>query len=158
MTRLRAERCDGRNAGAPGTLARGCGRRYRRASDMWTDASARSVPHLKAPGSCIRAFLPTRPSTRRVSTVRFATRRIGWRAGSRGKHTYQHGHRQFRRSLREVALDITRAPTLVMVKPGLPYLDIVRRVKDEFKMPHPGLPGQRRVFDDHGRCGQRLAE
>jgi len=34
-----------------------------------------------------------------------------------------------------VALDIAEGADMVMVKPGLPYLDIVRRVKDEFRMP-----------------------
>jgi porphobilinogen synthase len=37
--------------------------------------------------------------------------------------------------LREVALDIAEGADMVMVKPGMPYLDIVRRVKDEFRMP-----------------------
>jgi porphobilinogen synthase len=38
-------------------------------------------------------------------------------------------------ALREVALDIAEGADMVMVKPGMPYLDIVRRVKDEFKVP-----------------------
>ena len=38
-------------------------------------------------------------------------------------------------ALREVALDIEEGADMVMVKPGLPYLDIVRRVKDAFGMP-----------------------
>ena len=38
-------------------------------------------------------------------------------------------------ALREVALDIDEGADMVMVKPGLPYLDIVRRVKDQFGMP-----------------------
>jgi porphobilinogen synthase len=38
-------------------------------------------------------------------------------------------------ALREVALDIAEGADMVMVKPGMPYLDIVRRVKDEFRMP-----------------------
>jgi porphobilinogen synthase len=37
--------------------------------------------------------------------------------------------------LREVALDSAYGADMVMVKPGMPYLDIVRRVKDEFRMP-----------------------
>ncbi|MGL6040564.1 MAG: porphobilinogen synthase, partial [Deefgea sp.] len=35
----------------------------------------------------------------------------------------------------EVALDLAEGADMVMVKPGMPYLDIVRRVKDEFKVP-----------------------
>ena len=38
-------------------------------------------------------------------------------------------------ALREVALDLEEGADMVMVKPGLPYLDILRRVKDEFGMP-----------------------
>ena len=38
-------------------------------------------------------------------------------------------------ALREVALDLAEGADMVMVKPGLPYLDIVRRVKDEFHVP-----------------------
>ena len=38
-------------------------------------------------------------------------------------------------ALREVALDIAEGADMVMVKPGMPYLDIVRRVKDTFAMP-----------------------
>ena len=38
-------------------------------------------------------------------------------------------------ALREVAMDIAEGADMVMVKPGMPYLDIVRRVKDEFSVP-----------------------
>ena len=38
-------------------------------------------------------------------------------------------------ALREVALDIAEGADMVMVKPGMPYLDIVRRVKDAFGVP-----------------------
>jgi porphobilinogen synthase len=38
-------------------------------------------------------------------------------------------------ALKEVALDLEEGADMVMVKPGMPYLDIVRRVKDEFKVP-----------------------
>jgi porphobilinogen synthase len=38
-------------------------------------------------------------------------------------------------ALREVALDIAEGADMVMVKPGMPYLDVVRRVKDEFGVP-----------------------
>jgi porphobilinogen synthase len=55
--------------------------------------------------------------------------------GSGGKHTYQMDPANSDEALREVALDIAEGADMVMVKPGLPYLDIVRRVKDEFGMP-----------------------
>ena len=38
-------------------------------------------------------------------------------------------------ALREVALDIKEGADIVMVKPGLPYLDIIRKVRDNFKIP-----------------------
>lgn len=51
------------------------------------------------------------------------------------KYTYQMDPANSNEALHEVALDIGEGADMVMVKPGLPYLDIVRRVKDEFKMP-----------------------
>jgi len=51
------------------------------------------------------------------------------------KYSYQMDPANSNEALREVLLDIQEGADMVMVKPGLPYLDIVRRVKDEFKMP-----------------------
>jgi porphobilinogen synthase len=51
------------------------------------------------------------------------------------KHTYQMDYANSDEALWEVALDLEEGADMVMVKPGLPYLDIVRRVKDEFKAP-----------------------
>jgi len=51
------------------------------------------------------------------------------------KRTYQMDPANSDEALREVALDIEQGADMVMVKPGLPYLDIVRRVKDAFGMP-----------------------
>jgi porphobilinogen synthase len=51
------------------------------------------------------------------------------------KYTYQMNPANSDEALHEVALDISEGADMVMVKPGMPYLDIVRRVKDEFKMP-----------------------
>ena len=55
--------------------------------------------------------------------------------GKGGKHTYQMDPGNSDEALREVALDIAEGADMVMIKPGLPYLDIVRRVKDRFGMP-----------------------
>ncbi len=55
--------------------------------------------------------------------------------GSADKRTYQMDPANAEEALREVALDIAEGADMVMVKPGLPYLDIVRRVKDAFSMP-----------------------
>ncbi len=51
------------------------------------------------------------------------------------KKTYQMDPANGDEALREVALDIAEGADMVMVKPGMPYLDIVRRVKDEFRVP-----------------------
>jgi porphobilinogen synthase len=55
--------------------------------------------------------------------------------GKSNKCTYQMDPANSDEALREVALDIAEGADMVMVKPGMPYLDIVRRVKDEFKVP-----------------------
>ncbi|KGI76696.1 porphobilinogen synthase [Oleiagrimonas soli] len=55
--------------------------------------------------------------------------------GGGGKHTYQMDVANSDEALREVELDLAEGADAVMVKPGLPYLDIVRRVKDAFGAP-----------------------
>jgi porphobilinogen synthase len=55
--------------------------------------------------------------------------------GKGGKETYQMDPANGNEALREVALDLAEGADMVMVKPGLPYLDIVRRVKEEFGVP-----------------------
>ncbi len=55
--------------------------------------------------------------------------------GKSNKKVYQMDPGNSDEALREVALDIAEGADMVMVKPGLPYLDIVRRVKDEFRLP-----------------------
>tara|TARA_B100001123_G_C15297948_1_gene1019924 strand:- start:1273 stop:2262 length:990 start_codon:yes stop_codon:yes gene_type:complete len=51
------------------------------------------------------------------------------------KKTYQMDFYNSKESLREVALDISEGADFVMVKPGLPYLDIIKLIKDNFKVP-----------------------
>ena len=51
------------------------------------------------------------------------------------KKTYQMDFRNHDESLREVALDIKEGADMIMVKPGMPYLDIIRSVKNNFKIP-----------------------
>jgi porphobilinogen synthase len=55
--------------------------------------------------------------------------------GKSNKKVYQMDPANTNEALREVALDIAEGADMVMVKPGMPYLDIVRRVKDEFGVP-----------------------
>jgi porphobilinogen synthase len=55
--------------------------------------------------------------------------------GKADKKVYQMDPGNTDEALREVAMDIAEGADMVMVKPGMPYLDVVRRVKDEFKVP-----------------------
>ena len=55
--------------------------------------------------------------------------------GKGNKYTYQMDPANTNEALREVALDLAEGADMVMVKPGMPYLDIVRRVMEEFKVP-----------------------
>ena len=55
--------------------------------------------------------------------------------GTGNKYTYQMDPANADEAMQEVALDIAEGADMVMVKPGMPYLDIVRRVKDEFGVP-----------------------
>jgi porphobilinogen synthase len=55
--------------------------------------------------------------------------------GGGNKHTYQVDPGNSDEALREVELDIAEGADMVMVKPGMPYLDMVQRVKEEFRVP-----------------------
>jgi len=55
--------------------------------------------------------------------------------GKADKKTYQMDYANTDEALREVGLDISEGADMVMVKPGMPYLDVVRRVKEEFNYP-----------------------
>lgn len=55
--------------------------------------------------------------------------------GKADKKTYQMDPANSDEALQEIALDLAEGADMVMVKPGMPYLDIIRRAKDEFKVP-----------------------
>ncbi|MDG6774565.1 porphobilinogen synthase [Thiomicrorhabdus sp. ZW0627] len=55
--------------------------------------------------------------------------------GKGNKHTYQMDPANSNEALHEVSLDLNEGADMVMVKPGIPYLDIVQRIKTEFKAP-----------------------
>ncbi|CAK0762143.1 Delta-aminolevulinic acid dehydratase [Gammaproteobacteria bacterium] len=55
--------------------------------------------------------------------------------GSGNKYSYQMDPANSNEALQEVALDLQEGADMVMVKPGLPYLDVVRRIKDHFGVP-----------------------
>ena len=59
----------------------------------------------------------------------------GSKLGKDGKLTYQMDPSNSDEALREVALDISEGADMVMVKPGMPYLDIISKIKSEFKVP-----------------------
>ena len=51
------------------------------------------------------------------------------------KKTYQMDYKNSNEALREVALDIREGADMIIIKPGMPYLDVIKKVKDEFKIP-----------------------
>lgn len=59
----------------------------------------------------------------------------GRKLGGDGKKTYQMSPANSDEALREIAADISEGADMVMVKPGMPYLDIIRRVKDSMNIP-----------------------
>ena len=61
---------------------------------------------------------------------------VGSKSSLKGdKKTYQMDYRNSDEALREIALDIKEGADMVMVKPGMPYLDIIKSIKDKFKLP-----------------------
>ena len=76
-----------------------------------------------------------RRNTPPPSTARSATPIGSAKTLTGDKRTYQMDSANSDEALREVELDIAEGADMVMVKPGMPYLDIVRRVKDTFAMP-----------------------
>ena len=61
---------------------------------------------------------------------------VGSKSSLKGdKKTYQMDYRNSNEALREIALDIKEGADMVMVKPGMPYLDIIKSIKDKFKLP-----------------------
>ena len=59
------------------------------------------------------------------------------------KFSYQMDPANSDEALHECALDLAEGADMIMVKPGMPYLDIVQRVKQELQGPYLRLPGQR---------------
>ena len=61
---------------------------------------------------------------------------VGSKSALKGdKKTYQMDYSNIDEAIREVALDIKEGADLVMVKPGMPYLDVIQSIKNKFKIP-----------------------
>jgi hypothetical protein len=104
-------------------------------SDMMDGRVGAIRAALDAEGFLDVQIMPTPPNTPPPSTGRSATRSARRRAEGRQAHLSD-GPGQFSdEALREVELDLDEGADMVMVKPGMPYLDIIRRVKDEFGAP-----------------------
>ena len=73
------------------------------------------------------------------------------------KKTYQMNPANSDEALREVAMDIAEGADMVMVKPGMPYLDIIRPREGPVRSAGFRLSGVRRIRDDHGRRAEWLA-
>ena len=105
-------------------------------SDMMDGRIARIRTELKGAGQIYTRILAY--SAKYASAFYGPFRDAVGSAGNLGKgnkYTYQMDPANTDEALREVALDLEEGADMVMVKPGMPYLDIVRRVKDEFKVP-----------------------
>ena len=72
------------------------------------------------------------------------------------RRSYQMDPANVREALREVALDIEEGADIIMVKPALPYLDVICRVPRGLRRARGGLSGQRGVRHDQGRRAKRL--
>ena len=135
--RLRAQRRDHRDPAAAGAGSGGRGRRHRGA--LRHDGRA----HRRHPrGTGIAdGFIHTQIM---AYSAKYASGFYGpfrdavgsaANLGRGSKKTYQMDPGNGDEALREVALDLQEGADMVMVKPGMPYLDIVRRVKDTFRVP-----------------------
>ena len=105
-------------------------------SDMMDGRIARIRRELDAAGQIYTRILAY--SAKYASSFYGPFREAVGSAGNLGggdKHSYQMDPANGDEALREVALDLAEGADMVMIKPGMPYLDVVRRVKDEFRVP-----------------------
>ncbi len=105
-------------------------------SDMMDGRVARIRAQLDAAGQIHTRILAY--SAKYASSFYGPFREAVGSAGNLGggnKYTYQMDPANTDEAMREVALDLAEGADMVMIKPGMPYLDIVRRVKEEFQVP-----------------------
>ncbi len=67
------------------------------------------------------------------------------------RRSYQMDPANAREAMREIELDIEEGADMIMVKPAMPYLDIIRQARDRFRSAARRLSGERRIQHDHGR-------
>ncbi len=72
------------------------------------------------------------------------------------RRTYQMDPANGREAIHEMELDLEEGADMLMVKPALPYLDLIRQARDRFPVPDQRVPGLRGIQHDHGCCGARL--
>ena len=70
------------------------------------------------------------------------------------RRTHQMDPANVEEALREVEQDIEEGADIVMVKPAMPYLDVIARVKEHVRLSDGRLSGERRVLDDQSRRGR----
>jgi porphobilinogen synthase len=150
-----------RGAGEAGAVARRGGRGHRRALGHDGRPHRRHPPRRWKSNDFIPyvAFWPIPPSTPPAFTGRSAMRSVrrATRQGRQQDTATRWTPPTARKRCMKWGWIWPRARIMVMVKPGMPYLDIVRRVKDLFAVPTLGLSGQRRIRHVDGGGRQRLA-
>ena len=72
------------------------------------------------------------------------------------RRSYQMDPANAREALREVALDLEEGADIIMVKPALPYLDVIQRVRERFDVPRRRVQRERGIFDGESGGAQRL--
>ena len=67
------------------------------------------------------------------------------------RKTYQMDGANLREAMREIALDLEEGADMILMKPAMPYLDVIRSARDRCRRPHGRIPGLRRVLHAPGR-------
>ena len=117
----------------------------------WPPSATRSTP------TASRTFrsCPTPPSSLRSSTARFAKPPIP-RPQFGDRRSYQMDPANGREAMREIELDLEEGADMIMVKPAMPYLDLIAEARRPLRRADRRLSGERRVFHDRSRRAQRL--
>ena len=152
-----AQRCDAGDPGPGGCVPRQAGADIVAPSGMMDGMVAAIRGALDGAGFEHVAIMSLRGEVRlRLSTVPSARPPRARRSSATGT-SYQMDPANAREALREAALDVAEGADMLMVKPALAYLDIIRAVRERSRPPAGGLQRQRRVCHGEGGREQRLA-